>query len=76
MKEILTSLVEVVGLQAMALRAVADHVSALKKTLIFHYPSIEEDLELNIAAEQQKNTRAVAEVQKKLAMLKEAVSCI
>jgi hypothetical protein len=74
MKDVLTALVEFSGQQTMALQAVADHVSALKKTLIFHYPEIEDNLNSQIAAEQKESARDVAEVQKRLAILREAVS--
>jgi len=74
MKDILTSLVALCGTQSLALAAVADHVSALKTTLVFHYPEIEDDLNAQIASEKEKNKELVVKVQRTLAELQEAVS--
>ncbi len=74
MKEILSALVESLGQQSLALQAVADHVSALKATLLRHYPEIEDDLKAEIAAEQKKSQARVLSLHKSLAQLRVAVS--
>jgi hypothetical protein len=74
MRDILTALVDLMGLQSLAIQAVADHVSALKKTLVFHYPEIDDDLKSQIATEQRESAITVRDLQKKLALLREAVS--
>jgi hypothetical protein len=74
MKDILTALVTLYGDQALAVAAVSEQVSALRTTLLFHFPYIEDDLNVNVASEKEKNKEPVAQVQKTLAELQEVVS--
>jgi hypothetical protein len=74
MKDILMAVVEQIGMQALAVQAIGDHVTALKTTLIFHYPEIEDDLKAQIEVERKKSQESVLLLQTNLAKLRELVS--
>jgi predicted nucleic acid-binding Zn-ribbon protein len=74
MKEILNTMVQAVGDQAIALGAVADQLSALKHTLARQFPDIADELKAQIEAEQEKSRTDVYELQVSLAKLREAIA--
>jgi hypothetical protein len=74
MREVLNTMVQAVGDQAIALGAVADQVTALKQTLARQFPDIADELKEQIQADQQKSRNDVYELQVKLAKLYEAIS--
>jgi regulator of replication initiation timing len=74
MKEVLNTMVQAVGDQAIALGAVADQVAALKQTLARQFPDLADELKGQIQADQEKNRNDVYQLQVKLAKLREAIS--
>ncbi|HEX9199810.1 MAG TPA: hypothetical protein VF865_09650 [Acidobacteriaceae bacterium] len=74
MKEVLNTMVRVMGDQAIALGAVADQVTTLKQTLARQFPDIADELKGQIAVEQDKSRKDVYELQVNLAKLREAIS--
>jgi hypothetical protein len=73
MKDVLLALLETQTATSAALQAVADHVTAIRETLIFHYPEIEDDLKAHIAAEQRKSHVSVQSLLLQTAKLKEMI---
>jgi hypothetical protein len=72
-KDILLAIVESNSAQAAALQAVADHVTAIRETLIFHYPHMEDDLKSYIQLEQKKSRESVQSLLLQTARLKEMI---
>ncbi len=74
MKEILNTMVQAVGDQAIALGAVADQLSVLKQALARQFPELADELKAQLAVEQEKNRKDVYELQVSLAKLREAIA--
>ena|ERR1035441_10626105 len=74
MKDVLNTVVQVVGEQAIALGAVDDRVTALKRALARQFPDIADELKGQIEAEQEQSRTHVYELQVTLARLREAIS--
>ena len=74
MKDVLNTVVQVVGEQAIALGAVDDRVTALKRTLARQFPDIADELKGQIEEEQEQSRNHVYELQVTLATLREAIS--
>ena len=74
MKEILTTVVQAMGDQAIALGTVADSVTALKQKLARQFPELAEELKAEIQEEQAKSRAEVYELQVSLAKLREAIA--
>jgi hypothetical protein len=74
MKEILNTMVQTVGDQAIALGALADQVAALKQTLARQFPDLADELKGQIEAEQEKNRNQGYDLQVSLAKLREEIS--
>jgi hypothetical protein len=74
MKDVLNTMVQAVGDQAIALGAVADQVAALKQTLARQFPDLADELKAQIETDQEKNRKDVYELQVSLAKLREAIS--
>jgi hypothetical protein len=73
MKDVLNTMVRAVGDQAIALGAVDDRLTALKRTLARHFPDIEEELKGQIEVEQEQSRKDIYELQVGLAKLREAI---
>jgi len=73
MKEVLNTMVQALGDQAIALGTVADQVAALKRTLARQFPELADELKQQIETEQEKNRSDVYDLQVGLAKLKEAI---
>jgi len=73
MKEILNTMVQTVGDQAIALGALADQVAALKQTLARQFPDLADELKAQIEAEHEQNRKNVYELQVSLGKLREAI---
>jgi hypothetical protein len=74
MKDVLNTMVQAVGNQAIALGAVDDRVTALKRTLARQFPDIADELKGQIEEEQEQSRKHVYELQVTLARLREAIS--
>jgi len=74
MKDVLNTVVQVVGEQAIALGAVNDRVTAMKRTLARQFPDIADELKGQIEAEQEQSRKHVYDLQVTLARLREAIS--
>jgi hypothetical protein len=74
MKDVLNAVVQAVGEQAIALGAVDDRVTALKRTLARQFPDIADELKGQIEEEQEQSRKHVYELQVTLARLREAIS--
>ena len=74
MKDVLNTMVQAVGEQAIALGAVNDRVTALKRTLARQFPDIADELKGQIEEEQEQSRKHVYELQVTLARLREAIS--
>jgi len=74
MKDVLNTMVQAVGDQAIALGAVDDRVTALKRTLARQFPDIADELKGQIEEEQEQSRKQVYELQVTLARLREAIS--
>jgi hypothetical protein len=74
MKEILTTVVQAMGDQAIALGTVADSVTALKQKLARQFPEMADELKAEILEEQAKSRAEVYELQVSLAKLREAIA--
>lgn len=74
MKEILTTVVQAMGDQAIALGTVADSVTALKQKLARKFPELADELKAEIQEEQAKSRAEVYELQVSLAKLREAIA--
>ena len=74
MKDVLNTMVQAVGDQAIALGAVDDRVTALKRTLARQFPDIADELKGQIEEEQEQSRKHVYELQVTLARLREAIS--
>ena len=67
------AIAETQAVTSAALQAVADHVTAIRETLIFHYLELEDDLKAHIAAEQRKSRESVHLLSLQTAKLKEMI---
>ena len=67
------ALVESQSTTAAALQAVADHVTAIRETLTFHHPELEDDLKAHIAAEQRKSRESVQSLLLQTSKLREMI---
>lgn len=74
MKDVLNTMVQAVSEQAIALGAVDDRVTALKRTLARQFPDIADELKGQIKEEQEESRKHVYELQVTLARLREAIS--
>jgi hypothetical protein len=74
MKEVLNTLVQAVGDQAIALGAVDDRVTALKRTLARQFPDLADELKGQIDSEQEQSRNRVYDLQVSLARVREAIS--
>jgi hypothetical protein len=74
MKDILTTVVQAMGDQAIALGTVADSVTALKQKLARQFPEMADELKAEILEEQAKSRAEVYELQVSLAKLREAIA--
>jgi hypothetical protein len=74
MKEILNTMVQAVGDQAIALGVLADQVAALKQALARQFPDLADELKRQIEAEQEKNRNQGYDLQVNLAKLRDAIS--
>ena len=74
MKEILTTVVQAMGDQAIALGTVADSLTALKQRLAKQFPEMADELKAEIQEEQTKSRAEVYELQVSLAKLREAIA--
>jgi hypothetical protein len=74
MKEILTTVVQAMGDQAIALGTVADSVTALKQKLARQFPELADELKAEIQEEQTKSRAEVYELQVSLAKLREVIA--
>jgi hypothetical protein len=74
MKEVLNTLVQAVGDQAIALGAVDDRVTALKRTLARQFPDLADELKGQIETEQEQSRNRVYDLQVGLARVREAIS--
>jgi hypothetical protein len=73
MKDILLAILDAQSTGAAALQAVADHVTAIRETLIFHYPQLEDDLKAQIEAEQRKSRESVQSLLLQTSKLREMI---
>ena len=76
MKDLLNSLVQAVGDQAIALGTVADQLTALKQTLARQFPDLADELKSQIQTDHEKSRTAVYELQVSLGKLREAIAQI
>lgn len=74
MKEVLNTMVQAVGDQAIALGAVSDGLMTLKRTLARQFPDIAEELKEQMAEEQERSRKDVYELQVSLAKVREAIA--
>ena len=74
MKDVLNTMVQAVGEQAIALGAVNDRVTALKRTLARQFPDIADELKGQIEGEQEQSRKHVYDLQVTLARLREVIS--
>ena len=74
MKDVLNTMVQAVGDQAIALGAVDDRATALKRTLARQFPDIADELKGQIEEEQEQSRKHVYDLQVSLAKLREAIS--
>jgi hypothetical protein len=74
MNEVLNTMVQALGDQAIALVAVDDRVTALKRTLARQFPDIADELKGQIETEQEQSRKGVYDLQVTLAKLREAIS--
>jgi len=72
-KDILLAIVETQSTTAAAVQAIADHVTAIRETLIFHSPELEDDLKAHIAAEQRKSHEHVQSLLLQTSKLREMI---
>jgi len=76
MKDVLVKLIDLQSDQLTALQTVADELFALKKTLVFHYREIEDDLKANLSdkqelsEEQQTSRKSISQLRTSLQSLK------
>ena len=76
MKDLLNSLVQAVGDQAIALGTVADQLTVLKQTLARQFPDLADELKSQIQTDHEKSRTAVYELQVSLGKLREAITLI
>ena len=69
MKDVLNTVVQVVGEQAIALGAVDDRVTALKRMLARQFPELADELKAQIEEEQEQSRTGLYELQVALAKL-------
>ena len=74
MRDVLNAVVQAVGNQAIALGAVSDRVTALKRTLARQFPDLADELKGQIEAEQEESRKGIYELQVSLAKVREAIS--
>ena len=74
MKDVLNTVVQVVGDQAIALGVVEDRVTALKRALARQFPDLADELKVQIEAEQEESRKGIYELQVSLAKVREAIS--
>jgi hypothetical protein len=73
MKEVLNTMVQAMGGQAIAMGAMAEQVMALKRTLARQFPELADELKAQIEAEQEQNRTNVYDLQVSLGKLREAI---
>jgi hypothetical protein len=73
MKDVLNMLVQAMADQSIATGAVADQVTALKRTLARQFPDLADELKAQIEAEHEQNRKNVYELQVSLGKLREAI---
>jgi hypothetical protein len=74
MKDVLNTMVQAVGAQAIAMGAVDNRVTALKRTLARQFPDIADELKAQIEEEQEQSRKGIYELQVTLAKVREAIS--
>ena len=74
MKEILTTVVQAMGDQAIALGTVTDSLTGLKQRLAKQFPELADELKAEIQEEQTKSRAEVYELQVSLAKLRQAIA--
>jgi hypothetical protein len=74
MRDVLNAVVQAVGNQAIALGAVSDRVTALKRTLARQFPDLADELKGQIEAEQEESRKGIYELQVSLAKVREAIA--
>ncbi len=74
MKDVLNTMVQAVGAQAIATGAVDDRVTALKRMLARQFPDIADELKAQVEEEQEQSRKSVYELQVTLAKVREAIS--
>jgi len=73
MTEVLNAMVQAVGEQAIALGAVDDRVTALKRTLARQFPDLADELKGQIEEEQERSRTGLYEFEVTLARVREAI---
>lgn len=76
MKEVLNAMMQAVSDQAIALGAVDERVTALKRTLAGQFPDLADELKGQIDAEQEQSRSGLYELQVTLARVREAIAAI
>jgi hypothetical protein len=76
MKDVLNTMVQAMGDQAIAMGVLADQVTAVKRTLARQFPDLADELKEQIAVEQEQSRNSVYELQVSLAKLREAISSL
>jgi len=74
MKDLLNSLVQAMGDQAIALGTMADQLTSLKQTLARQFPDMADELKSQIQTDHEKSRTAVYELQVSLGKLREAIT--
>lgn len=74
MRDVLNTVMQVVGDQAIALGAVDERVTALKRTLARQFPDLADELKGQIEVEQEESRKGIYELQVSLARVREAIS--
>ena len=74
MREVLNAVVQVAGDHAIALGAVDDRVTALKRMLARQFPELADELKAQIEEEQEQSRTGLYELQVALARVREAIA--
>jgi hypothetical protein len=73
MKDVLNMLVQAINDQAIATGAVADQVTALKRTLARQFPDLADEIKAQIEVDHEQSRKSVYELQVSLGKLREAI---
>jgi hypothetical protein len=74
MQQILISLIDSLGQQALAITGISDQVSALKTTLLKYHPEMHDDFNAQLAVEKEASRTYISHMQKQLAELRAVAS--